>query len=54
MYISDCICLIQWNCCGIRSKLPQLQHIASEVDIMCLQELLCGHIITLGLMVTKS
>jgi len=44
MYISDCIRLIQWNCCGIRNKLPQLQHIASEVDIMCLQEsLLWSH-----------
>jgi len=30
--------LIQWNCCGIRGKLPQLQQVSSEVDIMCIQE----------------
>jgi len=38
MYISGCIRLIQWNCCGIGGKLPQLQSIANEVDIMCIQE----------------
>jgi len=44
MYIPDCIRLIQWNCCGIRGKLSQLQQIASEVNIMCIQEsLLWSH-----------
>jgi len=38
MNISGSIRLIQWNCCGIRGKLPQLQIIANEVDIMCIQE----------------
>jgi len=38
MNISDNIRLIQWNCYGIRGKLPQLQIVANEVDIMCIQE----------------
>jgi len=38
MNISGDIRLIQWNCCGIRGKLPQLQVIAKDVDIMCIQE----------------
>jgi len=38
MNILGDIRLIQWNCCGIRGKLPQLQAIAKVVDIMCIQE----------------
>jgi len=38
MKISGCIRLIQWNCCGIRGKLPHLQSIANKFDIMCIQE----------------
>jgi len=32
--------LTQWNCCGIRGKLPQLQALAPSFDILCLQETL--------------
>jgi len=32
--------LVQWNCCGIRSKVPQLQAFAPFFDILCLQETL--------------
>jgi len=38
MNISGDIRILQWNCCGIRSKLPQLQIIACEADIICIQE----------------
>jgi len=38
MNISDDIKILQWNCCGIRSKLPQLQYTVNNVDIMCIQE----------------
>jgi len=32
--------LVQWNCCGIRSKIPQLQAFAPSFDNLCLQETL--------------
>jgi len=38
MNISGDIRILQWNCCDIRSKLPQLQIIACDADIMCIQE----------------
>jgi len=38
MNISGDFRLMQWNCCGIRSKLPQMQAIANDLDIMCIQE----------------
>jgi len=38
MNISGDIRILQWNCCGIRGKIPQLQIIANDVDIMCIQE----------------
>jgi len=38
MNFSENIRLIQWNCCGVKGKLPQLQFIAKKVDIMCIQE----------------
>jgi len=31
---------MQWNCCGIRGKLSQLQALAPSFDILCLQETL--------------
>ncbi|KYN17860.1 RNA-directed DNA polymerase from mobile element jockey, partial [Trachymyrmex cornetzi] len=30
--------ILQWNCCGARSKLPQLQAISKNYDIICIQE----------------
>jgi len=42
--------LIQWNCCGARGKLPQLQLIAKDFDIMCQDS---GHIATSGSKVSK-
>jgi len=38
MNISGDIRFMQWNCCGIKCKLPQLQSIAREVDVICIQE----------------
>jgi len=38
MNISGDTRILHWNCCGIRSKLPQLQHIASNIDVICIQE----------------
>lgn len=39
----DClnnIRILQWNCCGIRGKLPYLQHIGQHYDILCMQDTL--------------
>jgi len=38
MNISDHTRMIQWNCCSIRGKLPQLQSITNEFDVMYIQE----------------
>jgi len=35
---SNTLKLVQWNCCGIRGKLPQLQVLAPSLDIICIQE----------------
>jgi len=32
--------ILQWNCCGIRGKLPHLQHISRQFDVFCLQNIL--------------
>ncbi|NEV49196.1 hypothetical protein EUZ93_01570 [Wolbachia pipientis] len=32
--------ILQWNCRGIRGKLPFLQHICQNLDILCLQDTL--------------
>jgi len=29
---------MQWNCCGIRRKLPHLQATAYMYDVICIQE----------------
>jgi len=38
MNFSDGIQIFQWNCCGVKGKLPQIQVFANEFDIMCIQE----------------
>jgi len=38
MSVSGDIRILQWNCFGIRSKIPQLQFIANNADIICVQE----------------
>jgi len=38
MNFSEYIRIIQWNCCSIREKLPQLQAISHSFDIICVQE----------------
>jgi len=44
MNFSDGIQILQWNCRGIRGKLPQLQAFANEYDVMCIQvSLLWAH-----------
>ncbi|KYQ54663.1 hypothetical protein ALC60_06470 [Trachymyrmex zeteki] len=30
--------ILQWYCCGVRNKLPQLQSICKNYDIICIQE----------------
>lgn len=32
--------ILQWNCCGIRGKLSQLQHLSKQFDILCIQDTL--------------
>jgi len=44
MNLSDGIQILQWNCSGIRGKLPQLQAFANEYNVVCIQEsLLWSH-----------
>jgi len=44
MNLSDGIQILQWNCSGIRGKLPQLQAFANKYDVVCIQEsLLWSH-----------
>jgi len=38
MAYSNALKLVQWNCRGIRGKLPQLQMLAPSLDILCIQE----------------
>lgn len=32
--------LLTWNCCGIIARLPEIRHLCSIYDIICLQETL--------------
>jgi len=38
MVIIDKLQLMQWNCCGIRGKLPYLQSVSQTCDILSIQE----------------
>jgi len=38
MVFSEGIRLLQWNCCGLRGKLPLLQTLLQNIDILCAQE----------------
>jgi len=38
MVILEGIRLLQWNCCGLRGKLPLLQTLLHNIDILCAQE----------------
>lgn len=31
---------MQWNCRGLRGKLPEIQHLVNDLDLLCLQETL--------------
>lgn len=41
--------LTHWNCRGLRGKLPEIQYLANEFDILCLQETLLTDTFNLSL-----